>query len=115
IKHTKESFTLYSGEDHLALPIISIGGSGIVSVASHIIGKEMSEMIHAFKIGNITRASDIHRNILRLMKGVFIAPSPAPIKYALRQKGIDVGNVRPPLVDLNEKEASYLRLLLNEG
>ncbi|SDM01044.1 4-hydroxy-tetrahydrodipicolinate synthase [Bacillus sp. OK048] len=112
IANTDSNFDLYSGDDSMTVPVLSIGGSGVVSVASHVIGKEMKEMVYAYLEGNPTRAAKLHQQLLPLMQGLFAAPSPAPIKTALQVKGLDVGSVRLPLVPLNEQERSTLIKLL---
>lgn len=104
IANTADDFLLYSGDDGLTLPVLSIGGTGIVSVASHVIGNEMQEMIKAFYEGEITKAAKLHQKLLPLMQGLFAAPSPAPVKTALQINGLDVGSVRLPLVPLTEQE-----------
>lgn len=108
IANTPEDFVLYSGDDGLTLPVLSIGGGGIVSVASHIIGDEMQEMIKAFKEGDVKKAAKLHQHLLPLMKQLFAAPSPTPVKTALQLKGLDVGPVRLPLVPLSSDERHQL-------
>src|SRR5690625_4943569 len=80
IEYTKDDFMVYSGDDSMTLPVLAIGGDGVVSVASHVIGKEMSEIVSAFKNGETKKAADIHRSVLPKIKGLFKAPSPAPVK-----------------------------------
>jgi 4-hydroxy-tetrahydrodipicolinate synthase len=113
IANTDEDFMLYSGDDGLTLPVMAIGGHGIVSVASHIIGNEMQEMIAAFENGDRVKAAKLHQKLLPIMKGLFAAPSPVPVKTALQMKGLDVGSVRLPLVPLTEQERVQLANLLN--
>jgi 4-hydroxy-tetrahydrodipicolinate synthase len=113
IANTDEDFMLYSGDDGLTLPVMAIGGHGIVSVASHIIGNEMKEMIAAFENGDRIKAAKLHQKLLPIMKGLFAAPSPVPVKTALQMKGLDVGSVRLPLVPLTEQERGQLANLLN--
>lgn len=113
IANTPDDFLLYSGDDAITLPVLSIGGAGVVSVASHVIGNEMQEMIKAFLDGENEKAAQWHQQLLPLMQGLFAAPSPAPVKTALQLKGLDVGSVRLPLVGLNEQERSALQKLLN--
>ncbi len=112
ISNTPEDFALYSGDDGLTLPILSIGGSGIVSVASHIIGNQMQEMVHQFVEGNIASAAKTHQKLLPIMKGLFTSPSPTPVKTALQMKGMDVGSVRLPLIPLSEAERTKLSQLI---
>jgi 4-hydroxy-tetrahydrodipicolinate synthase len=112
INQTPSDFTLYSGDDGLTLPVIAIGGAGIISVASHIIGNEMQEMINSFKNGNVQEAASSHRNLLPIMRALFTAPSPSPVKAALNLNGIQVGGVRLPLVPLSEEETRALQRIL---
>jgi len=112
ISKTPSDFTLYSGDDGLTIPVLAIGGAGVVSVASHIIGNEMQEMIDAFKSGDIQKAAATHRNLLPLMRALFIAPSPSPVKAALNLNGTHVGGVRLPMVPLSNEEQSALEKVL---
>ena len=113
ISQTPNDFTLYSGDDGLTLPILAIGGAGVVSVASHIIGNEMQEMIDSFKNGNVQAAASAHRSLLPIMKALFSAPNPTPVKAALNMNGINVGDVRLPLVPLSMEEIRTLKSNLN--
>lgn len=113
VARTPDHFTLYSGDDSLTLPILSVGGFGVVSVASHIIGNEMKQMITNFLSGNINTAINLHQKLLPIMIELFKAPSPTPIKTALNILGIDVGPVRLPLVSLTEAENKSLIDLLS--
>lgn len=112
IENTSDNFSVYSGEDNLTLPLLSLGAIGVVSVASHIIGKEMKDMVDAFQKGNVQDAAAKHRKLLPIMKGLFAAPSPTPVKAALHMKGINVGDVRLPLVPLTEFEEKTLKDLI---
>ncbi|MDM5226159.1 4-hydroxy-tetrahydrodipicolinate synthase [Cytobacillus sp. NJ13] len=111
IANTDNDFMLYSGDDGLTLPCMAIGGTGIVSVASHVIGNEMQEMITAYLNGENEKAAKIHQKILPIMEGLFAAPSPVPVKTALQLKGLDVGSVRLPMVPLTEQERSAVASL----
>ncbi|MEW4265277.1 4-hydroxy-tetrahydrodipicolinate synthase [Priestia megaterium] len=112
ISKTPSDFTLYSGDDGLTIPVLAIGGAGVISVASHIIGNDMQEMINAFKNGDVQKAAATHRNLLPIMRALFIAPSPSPVKAALNLNGIQVGGVRLPMVPLSNKEQSALEEVL---
>lgn len=114
IANTSDDFALYCGDDYLTLPMLSIGAEGVVSVSAHIIGKEMQEMIEAYHIGEHQKAARIHQELLPIMNGLFMAPSPAPVKTALQLKGVDVGSVRLPLVPLSPKERDELAQLLSK-
>jgi 4-hydroxy-tetrahydrodipicolinate synthase len=113
IAQTSNDFALYSGDDGLTLPVLAIGGTGIISVASHIIGNEMQEMVKLYESGNPKEAAKIHQRIVPVMKSLFAAPSPTPVKTALQLKGLDVGSVRLPLVPLTEEERQTLVSTLN--
>jgi 4-hydroxy-tetrahydrodipicolinate synthase len=113
INHTPEDFSLYSGDDGLTIPVLSIGGTGVISVASHVIGNEMQTMIGKFKSGNIQEAARDHRRLLPIMKALFAAPNPSPVKAALILKGIPVGGVRLPMIPLNDEQLSSLQQALN--
>lgn len=108
ISGTPENFSLYSGDDGLTLPVLAIGGTGIISVASHIIGNEMQDMINNFKKGELQAAAAAHRQLLPIMKALFTSPNPTPVKAALQLQGIQVGGVRLPLVPLNNDEINAL-------
>jgi len=112
IRETHSDFSVYSGDDGLTIPILAIGGAGVVSVASHIIGNEMQEMVTSFKNGQLEEASISHRCLLPIMKALFAAPNPSPVKAALNMKGIHVGGVRLPLLPLNDEETNALRAVL---
>ncbi|PLR84266.1 4-hydroxy-tetrahydrodipicolinate synthase [Bacillus canaveralius] len=112
IANTDDDFLLYSGDDGLTLPVLAIGGAGVVSVASHVIGNEMQEMVRAHFSGNFAQAAKLHQTILPVMQGLFTSPSPVPVKTALQLEGLDVGSVRLPLVPLSEQERTTLANLL---
>ncbi|EDO1223129.1 4-hydroxy-tetrahydrodipicolinate synthase [Listeria innocua] len=112
IAETSDDFLVYSGDDSLTLPILAVGGNGVISVASHVVGNEMQEMMQAFESGDVKKAASIHRSLLPLMNGLFSVPNPAPTKYLLNQQGISVGPVRLPLVDLNAEQGTKLQAIL---
>lgn len=112
IANTPSEFTVYSGDDSMTLPIMAVGGTGVVSVASHIIGIELNKMVKSFIAGNISEAGQLHRELLPIMNALFMSPSPAPVKAALKLKGLDVGSVRLPLVDLTKEEQKMLKQLI---
>lgn len=115
VRETSNNFLLYSGDDDLTLPTLAIGGTGVVSVSSHIIGNEMKEMIQAFIDGNVQEASIIHQKLLPTMEAVFSAPSPTPIKSALNMIGVRVGDVRLPLISLCDQEKTTLQHALQSN
>ena len=108
-----EGFHLYSGEDNLTLPIVAVGGEGVITVAGHVIGKEMDAMIQAYKDGDVKKAAALHQKYLPFMKGVFCTVSPVPIKTMVNMLGFPAGPLRLPLVEANpeirEKCQQYLK------
>lgn len=104
ISETSDDFFVYSGDDSLTLPVLAIGGNGVVSVAAHVVGNDINEMVSAFHAGNFKKAAKLHQMLLPKVKALFMAPNPGPVKEALRLKGLDVGGVRLPLVPLTENE-----------
>ncbi len=96
---TSPEFKIYSGDDSLTLPLMAIGGSGVVSVASHLVGKQLQEMIIAFETGKVQLATEIHLQIFNLSRALFATTNPIPVKAALNLLGWKVGTTRPPLCD----------------
>lgn len=109
-------FKVYSGDDSSALPTLAVGGYGIVSVASHIIGSDMKNMIDSYLEGDVRKAADLHQQLFPIFKGLFDCPDPLPnpsaVKYALQLLGHDVGGVRLPLISPNEDESKFIKNLI---
>ena len=113
IQLSPKDFIVYSGDDSLTLPMLSIGATGVISVASHLAGNEIKEMINSYFSGKIDLAKEIHHKLLPLFKALFKAPNPTCIKAALEIKGLCKSELRLPLIKLNEKELSELKEVLN--
>lgn len=113
-KRTPPDFLLYSGDDSLTLPMLAVGGVGVVSVASHLVGEEIGQMIRAFLAGEVRRALEIHLRLWPLFKVLFITTNPVPLKAALRLAGFDVGGPRLPLVEATPREQEQIRGVLQE-
>jgi len=96
---TSPEFAIYSGDDSLTLPMLAVGGSGVVSVASHLVGEQLQQMIKAFETGQVQVATQIHLQLFDLFKALFLTTNPIPVKTALKLQGWDVGSTRPPLCD----------------
>ncbi|WP_293338117.1 4-hydroxy-tetrahydrodipicolinate synthase [Microcoleus sp. CAWBG58] len=94
---TSPEFAIYSGDDSLTLPMLAVGGSGVVSVASHLVGEQLQQMIKAFEAGQVQVATQIHLQLFDLFKALFLTTNPIPVKAALKLQGWDVGSTRPPL------------------
>lgn len=116
INETPEGFSVYSGDDSMTLPIMSIGGYGVVSVAGHIIGEKIKDMIDAFASGNVGQAAALHRQLMPIFKGMFISTNPIPVKTSLNLLGKNVGPVRLPLIEMTvEQQESLKAILKNAG
>lgn len=111
---TPDDFAIYSGDDSLTLPMLSLGAHGVVSVASHVIGNEIKSMIHNFKSGQVVAASNMHKILYPLFKKIFIAPNPTPIKALLSKLDLIENSARRPLVELDEQERLELSECLNK-
>jgi len=109
INNTREDFLIWSGNDSDTLPILALGGYGVISVASHLVGSQIKEMIDAFLKGRTGEAASIHRHLLPLVEAIFIVSNPVPIKYALNHIGFNVGKPRLPLVEPDEKSAAFIK------
>ena len=105
----KTDLAVYSGDDSLTLPVLSVGGRGIVSVASHVAGNGIREMIEAYASGKTSVASDIHQRLFPLFKALFITTNPIPVKAALRLTGFDAGSLRLPLVEATDEEVTIIK------
>ena len=99
-----DDFIIYSGDDSLTLPMMAVGGYGIISVAGHVIGKEIHAMVDAYAEGRVAEAAEWHKKLYPMFKNLFITSNPVPVKYALSQVGIGNGKVRLPLVEANDAE-----------
>lgn len=103
-----KDFVIYSGDDSLTLPMVSLGVDGVISVASHLFGKEIKSMIRNFKTGDIMAAKNMHLALYPIFKKLFFAPNPVPVKALLTHNGLIEEHVRKPLVTLTEKEKQEL-------
>jgi len=111
-QRTPPEFLIYSGDDSLTLPMLAVGGTGVISVASHLVGNEIGQMIRAFFAGDVRTALQIHMKLWPLFKVLFITTNPVPLKAALRLAGFDVGTPRLPLVQATPKEQEQIRAVL---
>ena len=107
-----EGFSVYSGDDSLTLPMLSLGATGVISVASHLAGSEFAAMIDHFKKGRTLQAQQVHSRLLPLFKGLFVVTNPIPVKAALNMIGRSVGDPRLPLLPLEEKFKNGLKQTL---
>lgn len=110
----RADFRIYSGDDFLTLPFLSVGACGVVSVAAHLVGPAISEMIGAYFSGDMEKARKLHYQYLPLFKGIFMAPNPTCVKYALSKLGLCKPHLRLPLVPLTDKHREAMDALLKE-
>ena len=103
-----DDFVIYSGDDSLTLPMMSVGAYGVISVAAHVAGKEIRAMIDAYVAGNVAEAAQWHKKLYPIFKSLFITANPVPVKYALSQVGFGNGKVRLPLVEANDREKAIV-------
>lgn len=111
---TSPEFEIYSGDDSLTLPLLAVGGTGIVSVASHLVGNQIQQMVQAFEAGNTSEALKIHLQLFPLFKTLFITTNPILVKTALKLKGWDIGSVRSPLCEPSNEEVQKLKAVLEK-
>jgi len=114
IQGTRDDFLVYSGNDSDTLPILALGGYGVVGVASHLVGIQIKDMMEKFLNGEAQEAASIHRRLLPLVNALFIIPNPMPVKYALNYVGFPVGKPRLPLIEPDEKSAEFIRATLRD-
>ena len=108
IRDTDDDFRVWSGNDNETFYIVAAGGYGVVSVASHLVGRQIKAMIGMVLEGDIESAAAEHRRLLDIFKILFIVSNPIPVKYCVRQAGFDVGNPRLPLVPPDEATAAKI-------
>ena len=113
-RNAPPGFTVYSGDDSLTLPMLSVGAVGVVSVASNIAGPAIARMIAAYQNNRTEEAAALHRKLLPLFQGLFMTSSPIPVKAALKMMGFPVGEPRLPLVPLDAEQEARLQQLLRE-
>ncbi|NJO77081.1 MAG: 4-hydroxy-tetrahydrodipicolinate synthase [Cyanobacteria bacterium RM1_2_2] len=98
-RSTPAEFSIYSGDDSLTLPMLAVGAQGVISVASHLTGESIQQMIRAFEQGQVQVAAQLHFKLFPLFKALFYSTNPIPVKMALRLQGWQVGTTRLPLRD----------------
>lgn len=111
---TPQEFQIYSGDDSLTLPLLAIGAKGVVSVASHLVGNQIKQMIGSFSFGQVKNATEIHLQLFPLFKALFLTANPIPIKQALKIIGWDVGSLRLPLLEADMEVCQKLKTVLCE-
>lgn len=105
-------FLIYSGDDSLTLPMMALGATGVISVASHVAGPRIREMIAAFQRGDERTALRIHLELFPLFRALFVTTNPIPVKRALNLTGFNAGPTRLPLPELDEESEEILKQAL---
>lgn len=113
IEGADDGFHVWSGNDADTFSIMCLGGYGVVSVASHLVGRQIKGMMQMFLDGSVAGAAAEHRRLLPLFKGIFVVANPIPVKYCVNQAGFNVGSTRLPLNDPDEKTVTFLNDLLS--
>lgn len=109
-----DTFELYAGNDVDLLPLLSVGGVGVVSVAGHVVGEDLAAMVEAFP-ADPGKAREVHFRLLPLFKALFVDTNPVPLKAALELVGLPAGPVRPPLADADDATVSAVREALEDA
>ncbi|MBR3058593.1 MAG: 4-hydroxy-tetrahydrodipicolinate synthase [Clostridiales bacterium] len=109
-----DNFLLYSGEDGLVVPLLSMGGKGVISVASHIVPETMHDMVMKFLDGDVAGAAKLQADIVPLVKALFSDVSPIPVKEALNILGWDIGSCRMPLCEMSDEGREKLAAVLKQ-
>jgi 4-hydroxy-tetrahydrodipicolinate synthase len=112
IEGADKGFLVWSGNDGDTFHIMAMGGYGVISVTSHLVGKQMREMIEKLVSGRMAEAAAIHHRLLPLMNAMFVTSNPIPIKHALNHIGFRVGRPRLPLTEPDEKSAAAIEAAL---
>ncbi len=108
------TFSIYSGDDSMTLPMLALGCNGIVSVAAHVVGEEMKEMVDAWFDGDTALATRWHLDLFPIFKGIFVTSNPVPIKFLMNMIGIKAGGVRLPLAKATPEEMKFLKELIED-
>ena len=109
-----KSFDLISGDDSLTLPVLSIGGTGIISVVANIVPRDVADLVNEFEKGNIKKAKDLHFKLLPLIKAVFIETNPIPVKTAMGLLGMCAPDLRLPMCSISADNLEKLKKALKD-
>jgi 4-hydroxy-tetrahydrodipicolinate synthase len=115
IRRAPRNFAIYSGDDAAALPLMALGGHGVISVTANVAPRMMAEMCAAALVGDVKRAREINLRLIGLHQKLFIETSPAPVKWAMAQMGLIEGGLRLPMVPLSERCHDAVREALTEA
>src|SRR5690349_9474488 len=108
IRGAPDGFSVWSGNDADILTIMALGGYGVVSVAAHLVGRQIAALMEAYVSGDNAKAAEIHHRLMPLVDALFVTSSPIPLKYALNKVGMRVGDARLPLVPIDSKSQAAM-------
>lgn len=114
IARKPDDFAVLSGDDNLCLPIVMLGGQGVISVASNIIPEEMERLVAAAVGGNAEEARKLHYRLLPLFQGLFVDTNPIPIKYAMHLKGLMEEAYRLPMCPMDDSKKERIKQVLEK-
>ncbi len=114
ISGARKGFIVWSGNDSDVLPMMRMGGHGVISVASHLVGLQMKKMMNACLSGKTAQADKIFMDLMPLIKALFVVSNPVPVKFALNQIGFKVGRPRLPLVEPDARSADLIKETLKK-
>ncbi len=109
-----DDFSVYSGNDDMVVPLLSLGGVGVISVVANIAPKDTHDMVQYYLDGKIKEACALQLKMKPLIDAMFCETNPIPVKTAMNLLGMEVGSLRLPLVDLDEKNLETLKLRMKE-
>ena len=112
IRDAPDGFRVWSGNDSDTFGVVSLGGWGVVSVASHLIGRQIKRLIELTAAGGLAAAAEEHKRQLPMASGLFVVSNPIPVKYCLNKAGFNVGGLRLPLVEADDRTATFLDAML---
>ena len=111
----RTDLAFYSGDDMLNLPILAMGGVGVVSVVGHLVGPRLAELVAAVEAGDLARARALNDSLLPVYTGIFRTQGAILVKAALNALGLPAGPLRPPLVEATDEQLAQLRIDLADG
>ncbi len=115
VKRAPRNFAIYSGDDAAALPLILLGGHGVISVTANVAPRMMHEMCAAALVGDVKKARELNLRLIGLHQKLFVETSPAPVKWAMAQMGLIEGGLRLPMVPLTERSYDVVREAMAEA
>ena len=107
-------FSVVSGDDALTLPLLAVGGRGVISTSANVAPAEMVDLVRAFRAGDLERALRTHQRLLPLFDALFCETNPIPVKAALALRGLILDEIRLPLTPLGARSRERLQVVLKE-